>query len=81
MKDNRQNLFTNPTKKQVLYFFILWLAGIVLLLLATTDLFTESPFQRSNAGLGLIVFSSTISLVSVASKYYKTKRQQDAVKG
>ena len=26
MKNNNLNLFINPTKKRVLYFFILWLA-------------------------------------------------------
>jgi hypothetical protein len=81
MKNNSHNLFINPTKKQVLYFFILWLIGVVLLLLVTTDLFTKNPFKRENFALGMLAFSSTISMLSVVSKYYKNKRQQVVVKG
>ena len=81
MKNNNHNLFINPTKKQALYFFILWLAGIVLLMLSTTDFFTENPFKKENFGLVFLMFSFTISLVSVVSKYFKTKKQQNEVKG
>ena len=81
MKNNNHNLFINPTKKHALYFFILWLAGIVLLLLSTTDFFTVNPFKRGNFGVGMLVYSLTIPMVSVVSRYFKTKKQQNELKG
>lgn len=60
-----------PTKKRLYWLTALWLTGLLLLVLAQTDLFRESLFQRKNFGLFLpVVLLPTVSLL-VQWKQYK----------
>lgn len=73
MKKDNRNLVENPTKKSLVLFTSLWFVGVVLLVMATTDLFTESFFQRKNGMIWLLMIFSTMTIVKVHLNYWSTK--------
>jgi|GEM_PF-3264070 len=58
--------FQNPTKKQVIICTVLWLTGLLLLLLAITDLFREFYF---NIPVFLLLGGSTFSVIKLYNNY------------
>ena len=52
MNTMKNNFIKNPSTKNLILFTVLWTLGIVLLILSTTDLFTESFFKKSMESAG-----------------------------
>ncbi len=73
MKIDEKNGITNPSKKQVVGFTVVWLIGLILLVLSMTDLFREALFQKKYTILYLLIFGSTVALIKVHAKYWKSR--------
>ena len=74
MKQNRKfndGLKLIATKKRVAIMTVLWLVGIVLLLIAATDLFTQSPLQRHYLPMYLLMLGSTVMTARLWWLYLK----------
>lgn len=61
------------TKKRVTIITALWLVGIVLLLLAATDVFTTSPFQGQYLPVYLLMLGSTLMTARLWWVYFKMR--------
>lgn len=78
MKSKKVRWITNPTKKQAILISALWITGVILLIFAITNFFTENPFRLKNGmTLFLIIFSS-FTIISVCRNYRKNKRHGTA---
>jgi undecaprenyl pyrophosphate phosphatase UppP len=73
METIKRNFLKNPSKKNLLLFIFLWLLGIVLLTLTTTDLFAESFFQKKYAMIYMLMIGSTIATAKRYFNYWKNK--------
>lgn len=71
MADKYSNWIENPTPKQFLLVNVLWCVAIVLLILAITDVFTESPFQTKNASVLMLILMSSFAVFRVHKNYRK----------
>ena len=69
----KRNFITNPSKKILILFTSLWLLGITLLILAMTDLFTESILQRKYVMVYFLMIGSTIVTGKLYFNYWKNK--------
>lgn len=65
----------NPNKKQLGLYSALWFIGVVLLALAVTNFFTESPFVRRNGSLLLLVTLPTVILIRMIRNYFIPNRK------
>jgi uncharacterized membrane protein len=74
MESKKAKWLTNPTKKQVILVSLLWVTGLLLVLLATSDFFTENPFILQNLILFVIASLSVITLITMFVNYSKNKR-------
>ena len=70
----KANWYTNPTKKQVAIFTFLWFVGIGLLIVATTDAFTESFLNKKYTVLYMIMIGATLSAARLIRNYVKNKK-------
>jgi len=61
MKKSERNWINNPTKKQLILFTAIWVAGIFLLTIAITDMFRESFFQKRSLMIYILMIISTIA--------------------
>jgi hypothetical protein len=68
------NPILNPSKKIVILVLISWFIGVLLLILASTDLFTESMFQRKYTITNGLIFSATITILVLIKNYLKSKK-------
>ena len=73
--ENRRSFITNPSKKKLILFTFLWLLGIILVMLSTTNLFTESFFQRKYIMIYFLIIGSTITIGMLYINYLKNKRR------
>jgi uncharacterized protein involved in response to NO len=73
MKKAKNVWITNPSKRQVILFSILWLIGIALLVISMTDLFTKSIFQRKYIMMYLLILGSTVTIFKLFRNYFKYK--------
>ena len=73
MIDKKESFLTNPTKKHLLLFGLLWLIGNGLLTLSITDLFTESFFQKNYMMMYFFMIGSTIAIGKLYINYWKNK--------
>ncbi|MEP6626528.1 MAG: hypothetical protein ABJA32_01040 [Ginsengibacter sp.] len=71
MKRNQSDWVQNPTRKQLVLVFSVWLVGIFLIILSTTNLFTESLLQKKYFWFGILVVMSSITLLLVARNYFR----------
>lgn len=62
---------TLATKKRVTIITALWLVGIILLLLAATDVFTTSPFQGQYLPMYMLMLGSTLMTARLWWVYLK----------
>ncbi|RYY64751.1 MAG: hypothetical protein EOO12_08820 [Chitinophagaceae bacterium] len=70
---------TPLSRKQLVLFGSLWLVGVALLIVAQTDLFRESLFQRKNLSVFLLVLlAPTSMLLAQVVAYRKRKQRNDA---
>jgi hypothetical protein len=69
------NWINHPTKKQLVLTIISALTGFILLLLAMTDFFNESPFQKKYFIIYLLFIGVGIRVYQLVRNYLiKTKR-------
>ena len=62
------------TKRRAIIFTVLWLVGGLLMILAMTDLFTESIFKKRNTVQLLLLFVNTFYTIKIWNIYlYKIK--------
>ncbi|WP_347174279.1 hypothetical protein [Polaribacter uvawellassae] len=73
MKDRKESFLTNPTKKHLIIFGLLWLVSIALLTLSITDLFTESFFQKNYVMIYFLMIGSTLGVGKLYFNYWKNK--------
>lgn len=73
METVKRNFIKNPSKKNLILFTLFWLVGILLLTLSTTDLFTESFFQKKHIVIYFLMIASTITIVKVYFKYWNNQ--------
>lgn len=73
MKDKKESFLTNPTKKHLIIFGLLWFISIVLLTLSITDLFTESFFQKKYVMMYFLILGSSITTGRLYFNYWKNK--------
>lgn len=73
MKTVKRNFIKNPSTNNLILFSLLWLAGILLLILSTTDLFTESFFQKKYIMIHFLMIGSTIATGKLYFNYWKNK--------
>ena len=78
MEFQKRNFLINPTGKEVLFVSILWLIGTGLLVLASTDLFTENMFQRRYLLTNFMILASTVSVAKFHYNYWKSKKTKNA---
>lgn len=74
---NENNFFKKPSFKHVIIFTSVWLISLVLLVMASTDLFTESPFQNKYLMTHFIVVYSTVMIVKLNLNYRKNKAAKE----
>ncbi len=65
------NWCQNPTKKILVIFSLLWLISNALLVLALTDLFTESPLKGKNIIMIIVMIGSMFSVAQLYIRNYK----------
>ncbi|WNW02747.1 hypothetical protein RRF68_04880 [Tenacibaculum sp. HL-MS23] len=73
MKDKKNSFITNPTKKHIIIFGLLWFIGITLLTLSITDLFTESFFQKNYVMIYFLMIGSTMTTGKLYYNYWKNR--------
>ncbi|MBV7441685.1 hypothetical protein KRX57_09650 [Weeksellaceae bacterium TAE3-ERU29] len=73
MKKEKTNWVKNLSKKQVILFGVAWFIGALLLILSSTNLFTESLFQRRYMATNVLMLLSTITFAVVLISYLKKK--------
>ena len=73
MTDKKESFLTNPTKKHLVIFGLLWFVSISLLTLSITDLFTESFFQKNYTMMYFLMFGSTVVTGKLYFNYWKNK--------
>ncbi|MDQ2721541.1 MAG: hypothetical protein M3Z26_17525 [Bacteroidota bacterium] len=71
MVNDKSNWVKNPNKKQVVVLSLIWLACLIPMLLAMTNFFTESPFQRKNLSLVFLIFLATFQVFNVYRNYLR----------
>ncbi|GAB4092836.1 hypothetical protein [Flaviaesturariibacter terrae] len=65
------------TRKRLVVFTVVWAAGLLLMILAMTDLFRESLFRKNHLfSLLNFMLLPTVSFVLLLSMYRKHKAQQ-----
>jgi magnesium-transporting ATPase (P-type) len=69
-----QNLYDNPTKKNVLIFSFIWSLGTFLTFSAGTSFFSENFFQQKNYLLILLIVLSLTGPIRIIGKYIKNNK-------
>ncbi|QSS98226.1 hypothetical protein [Psychroflexus sp. ALD_RP9] len=70
MENKHKTFFTNPKKKHLASFGLLWLIGNGLLVLSITDLFTESFFQSNATMIYVLMIASTVVTAKLYFNYW-----------
>ena len=73
MKDKKESFLTNPTKKHLILFSLLWFICNTLLTLSITDLFTENFFQKNYLIMYFYMIGSTVAIGKLYSNHWKNK--------
>jgi len=69
----KRNFMKNPSIKNLILITLLWFVGIILLTLSTTDLSTESFFQKKYVMIYFLIIGSTIVKGKLYFNYWKNK--------
>lgn len=84
MPAEKSNFLKNPTKTQIILIAVFWFIGVLLLVLATTDLFRESMLQQKYLMTNLLLVGSTITFGSFLVNFFGDQRNnkstQDTLK-
>ena len=71
---NRKNtLLTDPSKKQLQSFIIIWFVGFTLSIMLVTDYFNELVFKKQHLFIYLLLIYTTWKMVYIFRKYLKKK--------
>ena len=70
MKTEKKNWLKNPTGKQITIISALWITGNALLILAMTDLFTESIFQKKFVMTYFLILGSSLTTLEAHLNYW-----------
>ncbi|ESU24860.1 hypothetical protein FEDK69T_04130 [Flavobacterium enshiense DK69] len=70
----KKNIFQNPSKKALILFAILSFTGISLMILAMSDLFTESVFQKRYLMFWFLIITNLMFLIRLFVNYSKNKK-------
>ena len=73
----KRNWVTHPTKRNLLIIVTAWFVGNSLLILSTTDLFTESFFNKKYVMIYAMMIMSTWTTFKVTLNYFKTRGTVD----
>jgi hypothetical protein len=71
----QHNWMRNPTRKQAIAVFLVWLTSEVLLFAAATDFFRESPFKKEFLGVNFLNFVTTVIVLVTVSNYFRQRKQ------
>jgi hypothetical protein len=74
MKSKRPDWIINPTKKNILWYTGLWIVGTFLIVLATTNFFTETPFIKKNTIMLLLIILPAVSVFQMLRNYFLNKK-------
>jgi hypothetical protein len=80
MSIKNKSFIKYPTKKAVISFTALWFIGFTLLLLASTDLFTENPFKAKYLVVNFIMLVSTLFMLLLHINFQKNKSIKNDLK-
>lgn len=69
----KNNIYKNPSFKNVMVLSILWFTSNMLLVLSITDLFTESFFHKRYLVVYFLMLGSTATVAKVSLNYFKNK--------
>jgi hypothetical protein len=75
--EQRRNWVTHPTRRNILIIGTAWFVGNGLLVLSTTDLFTESFISKRYIMIYVMMIMSTWTTFQVTLNYFKTRRKDD----
>ena len=64
----------NPSGKTLSIFIAVWFVGVSLLVLSSTDLFTETLFQKKNLMTNNLIIGATITILIQVKNYLKNKK-------
>jgi hypothetical protein len=64
----------NPTKKNVTFYTIFTFIGSLFILLSITDFFTETPFQKRNTTMFMLLLSGIWGCINIISNYNKNNK-------
>jgi hypothetical protein len=73
MATTKRDFINHPSKKTLILFTLLWFIGTVLLILSTTDVFSNSFFQKKYMMLYFLMICSTIMVIKLYLNYWKQK--------
>ena len=75
MEQNKKvNWVQNPTKKIVTLYIIFTSIGSLLMLLSITDFFTETPFQKRNITMFMLLMSAIWVCINIVGNYNRNKK-------
>lgn len=64
----------NPTKKNVTLYIIFSFIGSLLIILSMTDFFTETPFQKRNTPMIMLLISCIWGCTNIIRNYTKNNK-------
>jgi hypothetical protein len=71
MNNTRPHWISKPTKRHILLVSLLWFSGILLSILAMTDLFNENPLQRKNTLMLILQIGATLTYIKILRNYFQ----------
>ena len=72
--NKKANWVQNPTKKIVTLYIVLTSIGSLLMLLSITDFFTETPFQKRNITMFMLLMSGVWGCINIVGNYNRNKK-------
>ena len=72
-EEQRKRWTTHPTKKNILIIIGIWLVGNFLLLIASTDFFTESLLNKKHILVYILMTMSTMTTARLTTNYFRNK--------
>lgn len=71
--ENAPDWIKNPTKEHLFWVSLVWVLSVGLVLLAITDFFTETIFQKRALVLLILMIGSGVTVFRVYKNFYKKK--------
>ena len=75
MEFKKAKWLTNPTKKQIILFSLIWLIYVLFALFIGSNFFTKNPFIKQNLWFFIIAFLPIINLITIYKNYFKNKHE------